>query len=72
MASPVSVRVQNHRDHLRASGFRPVQIWVRDTRTEDFERECKRQMMIVSASDQNDLELQDFMNAALDDASAWQ
>lgn len=71
MASPVSVRVQNHRDHLRASGFRPVQIWVRDTRTEDFERECKRQMMIVSASDQNDLELQDFMNAALDDASAW-
>lgn len=71
MASPVSVRVQNHRDHLRASGFRPVQIWVRDTRTEEFERECKRQMMIVSASDQNDLELQDFMNAALDDASAW-
>lgn len=70
MASPVSVRVQTHRDHLRASGFRPVQIWVRDTRTEEFERECKRQMMIVSASDQNDLELQDFMNAALDDASA--
>ncbi|NCB43483.1 MAG: DUF3018 family protein [Clostridia bacterium] len=72
MASPVSIRVQNHRDHLRASGFRPVQIWVRDTRTEEFERECKRQMMIVSASDQNDLELQDFMNAALDDASAWE
>jgi hypothetical protein len=69
MASPVSIRVQNHRDHLRASGFRPVQIWVRDTRTEEFERECKRQMMIVSASDQNDLELQDFMNAALD---AWE
>ena len=72
MASPVAVRVQNHRNHLRASGFRPVQIWVRDTRTDDFEQECKRQMMVVSASDKSDLELQDFMNSALDDASAWQ
>ncbi len=72
MASPVAVRVQNYRNHLRASGFRPVQIWVRDTRTDDFEQECKRQMMVVSASDKSDLELQDFMNSALDDASAWQ
>lgn len=72
MPLPVNVRSQNHRNNLRASGFRPVQIWVRDTRTEDFEQECKRQMMIVSASDTNDLELQDFMTAALDDASVWQ
>lgn len=72
MASPVAIRVQNHRDQLRAAGFRPVQIWVRDTRTEDFERECKRQMMLVAAADQADGELQDFMNHALDDASAWQ
>lgn len=72
MAASVAVRVQNHRNYLRASGFRPVQIWVRDTRTEVFERECKRQMMVVSASDKSDLELQDFMNSALDDASDWQ
>ena len=72
MASPVAVRVQNHRNHLRNSGFRPVQIWVKDTRTEDFERECKRQMMVVSASDEKDLEFQDFMSSALDDVSAWQ
>jgi hypothetical protein len=72
MPSPVAVRVQHHRNHLRAAGFRPVQIWVRDTRNEDFERECQRQMMIVSASDQKDLELHGIMNAALDDASLWQ
>jgi hypothetical protein len=72
MASPVAIRVQNHRDQLRAAGFRPVQIWVRDTRTEDFDRECQRQMMVVSAADHADDELQDFMNHALDDASAWQ
>ena len=72
MTAPVSVRVQNHRNHLRASGFRPVQIWVRDTRTEDFKRECERQMRIVSESDKNDLELQAFMSDALDDASIWQ
>jgi hypothetical protein len=72
MASSVAVRVRNHRDQLRAAGFRPVQIWVRDTRTEDFERECQRQMRVVAAADQADGELQDFMNSALDDASAWQ
>lgn len=71
MASPVAIRVQNHRDQLRAAGFRPVQIWVRDTRTEDFDRECQRQMMVVSAADHADDELQDFMNSALDDASEW-
>lgn len=71
MAASVAVRVQNHRNHLRAAGFRPVQIWVRDTRTEEFERECKRQMMVVAASDQSDLELQEFMNFALDDTSHW-
>lgn len=72
MAASVAVRVQNYRNNLRAAGFRPVQIWVRDTRTEEFERECKRQMMVVAVADQSNLELQDFMNAALDDASHWQ
>ncbi len=72
MAASVAVRVKSHRNHLRASGFRPVQIWVRDTRTEVFERECQRQMMVVAASDKRDLELQDFMNSALDDADDWQ
>jgi hypothetical protein len=71
MASSVAIRVQNHRDQLRAAGFRPVQIWVRDTRTEDFDRECQRQMMVVSAADHADDELQDFMNSAFDDASEW-
>ncbi|WP_044409590.1 antitoxin MazE family protein [Thiomicrospira microaerophila] len=72
MATSVAVRVQNYRDQLRAAGYRPVQIWVKDTRTEDFVRECQRQMRIVAAADQADGELQDFMNDALDDASAWQ
>lgn len=72
MGLPVTARVQKHRDNLRASGFRPVQIWVRDTRTEDFERECKRQMMLVSAADKKDNDLQAFMNAAFDYASVWQ
>lgn len=72
MASPVSIRVQNHRNHLRSAGFRPVQIWVRDTRSEEFQHECNRQMLIVSASDEKDSELREFMGAALNDSSEWQ
>ena len=67
MTTPVSQRVQKHRDALRATGLRPVQIWVPDTRRPGFAEECHRQSMVVAAADAADLELVAFLDAALDD-----
>jgi len=48
----VNERVQKHRDALRASGLRPIQIWVPDTRRPDFAEECRRQCLVVKKDPQ--------------------
>nr|MBS0019707.1 antitoxin MazE family protein [Gammaproteobacteria bacterium] len=63
----VNTRVKRHRDTLRAAGLRPIQIWVPDTRRPGFDEEVRRQCAIVAAADAEDLDLQDFMDAALQD-----
>ena len=67
MPSNVSARVRKRRDSLRASGLRPVQIWVPDTRRPGFADECRRQSAIVAQADASDADLRDFMDAALAD-----
>lgn len=53
MAMSVSERVKKRRDHLRASGFRPIQIWVPDTRRASFTQECHRQSALLSKTDEH-------------------
>ena len=48
MAPSTAERVKKHRDALRASGLRPVQIWVPDTRGPGFAAECRRQSLLVA------------------------
>jgi hypothetical protein len=67
MASPVRQRVQKRRDTLRASGLRPIQIWVPDTRRPGFAQECRRQALLVAAADAADPDLVSFMDAAFID-----
>ena len=43
-------KVQNYRDRMRASGLRPVQIWVPDTRTSGFAKSAHAQSRAVAAS----------------------
>jgi hypothetical protein len=45
--SSTSVRVQKHRQALRAAGLRPIQIWVPDTRRRGFAAECRRQSLLL-------------------------
>lgn len=71
MPRPVSERVQKRRDALRAAGLRPVQIWAPDTRRPGFAAECRRQAALVSAADQEDEALSEFMEAALSDLDEW-
>ena len=55
-------RVGQHRQRMRARGYRPVQVWLPDVRTEDFAREARRQAALIARNDdQNDD--QDFIEA---------
>lgn len=44
------VKVQKHRDRLRALGLRPIQIWVPDVRASSFQTEAHRQSLAVARS----------------------
>lgn len=67
MATSVNHRVQKRREALRASGLRPLQIWVPDTRREGFADECSSQSRAVATSDLLDTEFVAFADAALAD-----
>ncbi len=47
MPKSTAMRVQKHRDSLRASGLRLIQIWVPDTRKAGFKKECRRQSLLI-------------------------
>ncbi|MEQ8716618.1 MAG: antitoxin MazE family protein [Acidimicrobiales bacterium] len=72
MAAPqenagVKGRVREHRRRLRAQGLRPVQIWVPDVRSPEFDGEARRQSAAVAAS-AHDAKDQAFIDAvSLDD-----
>lgn len=70
MKTSVAERVQKHRAALRAAGLRPVQIWVPDTRREDFAQECRRQSALVR-KDPHDTDTLNWLQAA-SDAEGWE
>jgi hypothetical protein len=49
-AKPTRLKVQEHRDRLRAQGLRPIQIWVPDVRASSFRSEAHRQSLAVATS----------------------
>jgi hypothetical protein len=49
-AKPTKIKVQEHRNRLRAQGLRPIQIWVPDVRASSFRSEAHRQSLAVAAS----------------------
>lgn len=49
-AKSTRMKVQKHRERLRAQGLRPIQIWLPDVRTESFKAEAHRQSAAVAAS----------------------
>lgn len=61
----VSDRVKKHREKLRQSGLRPVQLWVPDTRRSGFDKECRRQSALLTA-DVQEKEILDFLDKAAD------
>lgn len=47
----VKDRVGEYRRRMRARGYRPVQIWVPDVRTQEFAAEARRQSALVAQAD---------------------
>ena len=70
MAAASQARVSRRRARLRAAGFRPVQIWVPDTRAPGFAAECRRQAVRIAKADLVDEGLGAFLDAAFDDIAA--
>jgi hypothetical protein len=44
-------RMANYRQRMRASGLRPVQIWVPDTSSPGFAETCRKQALAVASGD---------------------
>lgn len=65
MRSNAAARVQKHRAALRASGLRPVQIWVPDTRAPGFAEECRRQSLLIR-NDPQEQEVLEWIEQATD------
>ena len=73
MGLNITDRVSKHRAGLRASGLRPVQLWVPDTRGSEFAIECQRQSKLEAKADRADLALMEFLDEAMvdmDDSAA--
>ncbi|TAN70647.1 MAG: DUF3018 family protein [Methylobacter sp.] len=70
MKTTVATRVQKHRAGLRASGLRPVQIWVPDTRSADFAAECRRQSLALR-DDSQETDTLNWLEASAD-TSGWE
>jgi hypothetical protein len=71
MTTPVSLRVQKHRNFLRKSGLRPIQIWVPDTRNPNFANECLRQSKLAAQTDSEDTKLSKLLDEALLEIDEW-
>ena len=58
----VRERVGEYRHRMRARGYRPVQVWVPDVRSEHFVREARRQAALIAQVDRHSDD-QDFVEA---------
>lgn len=69
-STPINQRVQKHRARLRKAGFRPVQMWLPDTRSPAYLVECRRQSLLAAQSPA-EADVEGFLEAALADLHGW-
>lgn len=62
----VSERVQAYRGRLRSQGLRPIQLWVPDVRSADFDAAAHAQSALVGAADREGDDM-DFVEAISED-----
>lgn len=59
-------RVGQYRVRMQSKGLRQVNIWVPDTRSASFAKECRRQSMLAARMDRKDGVLKALDRAARD------
>jgi hypothetical protein len=55
---------------MKQQGFRQISIWVPDTKSPKFRKECRRQSRLASAADQS-APLDDLLNVAAGSVEGW-
>lgn len=63
-------KVIRHRDRLRASGMRPIQLWVPDTRSSEYAARIERQCLALR-NDRAEVDVLAFSEAAAADIEGW-
>ena len=63
-------KMRQYRDRLKASGLRPIQLWVPDIRSQKIIDEARNQSIRVS-SDSQELHIMDFVESVMDHES-WE
>jgi Protein of unknown function (DUF3018) len=63
-----SVRV--YRAKMKQQGFRQISIWVPDSKSPQFRKECRRQSRLASVADQS-AHLDDLLNVAAGSVEGW-
>jgi hypothetical protein len=58
-------KMRQYRDRLKASGLRPIQLWVPDIRSQKIIDEARNQSIRVS-SDSQELHIMDFVESVMD------
>jgi hypothetical protein len=61
---------RRYRERMRARGFRQVNLWLPDTRSPAFARECKRQSRLASRPGRND-DIDGWLDDALREIDGW-
>ena len=62
--------VRAYRAKMKRQGFRQISIWVPDTKSPKFRKECRRQSKLASAADQS-AQLDDLLNLASGSVEGW-
>ena len=65
MALNSAQKMKEYRSRLRASGLRPIQLWVPDVRSQKIIDEIRKQSLRVS-SDSQDSRIMDFVESVMD------
>jgi hypothetical protein len=63
-------RVRVYRAKMKQQGFRQINIWVPDTKSPKFRKECRRQSRLASAAHQS-AQLDELLNVAAGSVEGW-
>ncbi len=62
--------VREYRTRMKSRGFRQINLWVPDTRSPGFRKECRRQSRLAVAADRA-APIDDLLNAVAGSVEGW-